>query len=750
MIRGICVKKISSILILAAMLIVSSVSAGATLNPTGPTTEAATNTTYFEEWSAEGRVESFLDGNYAFAKDGQFAWADDEKQDMGEAAYVENDEMYIPSEFANTVFEGDYAEEFVSLSDIAADTGLSLFFDPIGFAMLSENENAVNTQVSNATIGYKDYYTVSDAIGFLTWEDVDEDEFTQDDRSEYIARWQGLLTVPSDYEGDAVNTWKNNLSRQYNSIHRKLNLDGERGGVPFTDADLSQFPDDKWTRSSGEYTSVITQCYDNLFVLAKYYRYYEPDNDELCDEIIDVLDYLLENHYSKEIDRYNKTSGNDSTPRGSWTVYQLTIPFSYSNILCLMADDMLQREIQEHTDAIFDRTIDPTVKNAGVTYEYTANRMWRTLGYFNTAVLAGDYERMNYAMRYINQVFSLYPEKSTLTYPTDGFYEDGSMIFHGYIPYNLGYGDSFYVTLSEMITLTEDTAFSVEKVHNFENIYTFLKKSFLPFYTDNIEMHMVVGRSKALNTGLSMIRSALIIAGTADEETQTDLIGEIKKSFYNYLDGYENYDESTSTDDDYVFSAAARDITFWNNKEELWDKAEALPPEDRCDVYYNMDRAQWRNDEYTAALSMSSERVMKYEAQGTQNLRGWYTGDGMLYLYTGDQKQYTRNYFDKVNALFMPGTTVDETKRTEGNTKNGMMSGNSWAGGATDGKNAVCGYELSTAPLADVPQGISIEGRKSYFLLNGKVVCIGSGITGGEGEVCTVVDNRLIDIEGTE
>ena len=750
MIRGICVKKISSILILAAMLIVSSVSAGATLNPTGPTTEAATNTTYFEEWSAEGRVESFLDGNYAFAKDGQFAWADDEKQDMGEAAYVENDEMYIPSEFANTVFEGDYAEEFVSLSDIAADTGLSLFFDPIGFAMLSENENAVNTQVSNATIGYKDYYTVSDAIGFLTWDDVTENEFTQDDRSEYIARWQGLLTVPSDYEGDAVNTWKNNLSRQYNSIHRKLNLDGERGGVPFTDADLSQFPDDKWTRSSGAYTSVITECYDNLFVMAKYYRYYEPDNDELRDEIIDVLDYLLENHYSKEIDRYNKTSGNDYTPRGSWTVYQLTIPFSYSNILCLMADDMSQREMQEHTDAIFDRTIDPTVKNAGVTYEYTANRMWRTLGYFNTAVLAGDYERMNYAMRYINQVFSLYPEKSTLTYPTDGFYEDGSMIFHGYIPYNLGYGDSFYVTLSEMITLTEDTAFSVEKVHNFENIYTFLKKSFLPFYTDNIEMHMVVGRSKALNTGLSMIRSALIIAGTADEETQTDLIGEIKKSFYNYLDGYENYDESTSTDDDYVFSAAARDITFWKNREELWNKAEALPPEELCDVYYNMDRAQWRNDEYTAALSMSSERVMKYEAQGTQNLRGWYTGDGMLYLYTGDQKQYTRNYFDKVNALFMPGTTVDETKRTEENTKNGMMSDKSWAGGATDGINAVCGYELSTAPLADVPQGISIEGRKSYFLLNGKVVCIGSGITGGEGEVCTVVDNRLIDIEGTE
>ena len=80
----------------------------------------------------------------------------------------------------------------------------------------------------------------------------------------------------------------------------------------------------------------------------------------------------------------------------------------------------------------------------------------------------------------------------------------------------------------------------------------------------------------------------------------------------------------------------------------------------------------------------------------------------------------------------------------------GYTSNNSFAGGAADLKTAVCGYSLSTAPLADVKEGIHLTGNKSYFFLNGKIVCIGSNITGGEGNVCTVIDNRIIDTKKTE
>lgn len=726
-----------------------AVSVNAALTPTGPTTERADG--FFETWSAGSRVEKLLSGNYAFVNGESTAWILNEKKNMGEAAYIKNGEMYIPAAFAEVAFGYASSEKFVSVSDIAKKNNYYVFLDSIGFAMLSENENAVNTQPVTAGQGYGSYYTVSDAIGFITWNDVDESMF---DRNSYISRWQGLLTAPQNYKGDAVDKYKETIVEKAvgsGGVYAKINLDSSKGNVPFSYINLNQYLDgtanDQYNRNKREYAALVSECYDNLLVLAKYYKYVDSSNIALRDDIIGALDYLLTNHYSGRIDRYGKTSADGSTPKGSWTTYQLTIPFSYSNILCLMADDMSQQDIKEHTNAIFDRTIDPTVRNAGTSYEYYTNRAWRTLGYFNTAVLANDYERMNYALRYLNQIFIALPEDGKLLYPENGFYSDGSFIFHGYLPYNLGYGDNYLITLSEMISLTKDTAFSIDKVYGFENIYTFLEKNFYPFFAENTEMHMVTGRSDSLGNGFNVIRSALNIISMADNDKQAQYITELKKSFYKYLGNYENFTELDYVGDLNTISAAARDITFWEQLDKLWNKTEQLAPDDRSDVFSRMDRALWRNDEYTAALSMSSERIMKYEATLSENPRGWYTGDGMLYIYTGDQKQYTNTYFKNVNALRMPGTTVDETVRKEIATENGLMSDNAWAGGATDGKSAVCGYELSNAPLADVPEGIQIEGRKSYFFLNGRVVCIGSGISGGDGEVCTVVDNRLIDLK---
>lgn len=742
-------KRLSFVFIVMIVLLTCSLSVSASLVPTGPTTEKADS--FFETWSAYSRVEKLLKDNYAFVDGEDTSWVLSEKKNMGGNAYIQDGEMYIPASFASEVFGYNSADTYAKLSDIASKKGLSLFLDPVGFAMLSEDENMVNTSVSDTAKGYNDYYSVSDAIGFITWEDVSESEF---DREAYISKWQGLLTIPAGYSGDAVDKYKQYIPRiavGNGGVYAKLNLDETKGNVPFTDINLNQYLDgttnDIFNRNKSEYTSSLATCYENLLTLAKYYKYFDSSNTALRDDILCALDYLLKNHYSGEINRYNKTSADDSTARGSWTVYQLSIPFDYSNILCLMSNDMTQAEINAHTNAIFDRTIDPTVRNAGTTYEYYTNRLWRALGYFNTAVLANDYDRMNYALRYLNQVFTARPDQSELTYPENGFYNDGSFIFHGSLAYNLGYGDNYLVTVAEMILLTEDTPFSIEKVHGFENIYGFLEKNFYPFFSDNTEMKMVVGRSNALGDGFNVIRSALNIIRTAEPEKQAELLTELKTSFYKYLGNYENFDELTYTGDYNVISAAARDIAFLENMQNLWYKAETLPPEDRSDVFYNMDRALWRSGGYTAALAMSSERVMKYEATLSENPRGWYTGDGMLYIYTGDQKQYTKVYFENVNALRLPGTTVDETLRKEVATENGLMSDNAWAGGATDGKSAVCGYELSNAPLLDVPEGIQVQGRKSYFFLNGRVICIGSGISGGDGEVCTVVDNRLIDLK---
>ena len=154
-------KKLGLILVLTTMLIMLGISADAALSPTGPTTENATN--FFETWSADSRVERLLKDNYAFVDSENTAWILSEKKNMGEKAYIHNGEMYIPDSFAGEVFGYTSSQEEVKLSDIASDKGLYLFFDPIGFALLSENEGAVNT-ADNGVRGYTDYYTVSDAM----------------------------------------------------------------------------------------------------------------------------------------------------------------------------------------------------------------------------------------------------------------------------------------------------------------------------------------------------------------------------------------------------------------------------------------------------------------------------------------------------------------------------------------------------------------------------------------------------------
>lgn len=91
----------------------------------------------------------------------------------------------------------------------------------------------------------------------------------------------------------------------------------------------------------------------------------------------------------------------------------------------------------------------------------------------------------------------------------------------------------------------------------------------------------------------------------------------------------------------------------------------------------------------------------------------------------------------------MPGTTVDSTVRkeitTNSSAENWGNPDNKFAGGASDGKNTAAGYILGNKYVS------GLKGKKSYFMIGDKIICMGSGITGGEGNVYTVIDNRVIN-----
>ena len=73
--------------------------------------------------------------------------------------------------------------------------------------------------------------------------------------------------------------------------------------------------------------------------------------------------------------------------------------------------------------------------------------------------------------------------------------------------------------------------------------------------------------------------------------------------------------------------------------------------------YPLMDRAVHRTENYLFALSMYSERIQNTEIMNDENRFGWHQNNGMTYIYDADE-QYTENYWNTVNPLRLPGTTV--------------------------------------------------------------------------------------------
>ena len=696
------------------------------LDVTGP--NIAGHEDWLKNYQADTLVGGILNGNIAFLHDSNRVWVEDSVVIMpGKAEYIsEEKEFVLPVEAVNQLFGLNESSEtgMISSGQVEALTGKATFIDPRGFLLFSDKE-VVDTSVPNGYSSYRDYYTVADAMGYISWEDR---TFTEEERNAYIRRWRSALSVPEngDYDaGDMIGEARKRLGEIEIDEDGTYRFSGiTLDGYNLTGTELRTFKEN------------LHEAYKKLLVIATGYACMDKEDDEakrMKEVILGGINYLLP-YYSQKWD-YSEDS------KQNWTLSQFSLPITCSNLLCLMYEDMDTvegRRLRNQTcDQIFDKAPIPNLRTAGKQNQsetYT-NRLWKCFSYFNTAVIAGDDYRMNYAMKYATAAF-LYSPRNTgfeeLQYNKDGFYEDGSMVFHGSVPYNMGYGVSYSVLIYEFLMLTSDTKFDIRGIYGFDNVYDFCLKNFLPFLTNGMMNKMVVGRGNVLSD-TAMLRNVAYIANYAPEGKRREITMRIQE----ILDGRK-------------LSAGALQYivnkpTLQNMLAEYEAYAQTLPEstgrENESTVYYNQDQVIHRREDFTAALSMSSERTAKYESYKTTNGSGWYLGDGMLYVYM-DDKQYTQGYFDNINPYYMPGTTVDSTRReiihTETDPDWGLPE-NDWAGGVTDGENTVAGYQLGNQYVS------GLAGKKSYFLFGDKIICMGSGITGGEGEVYTVLDNRMIN-----
>ena len=450
-------------------------------------------------------------------------------------------------------------------------------------------------------------------------------------------------------------------------------------------------------------------------------------NPSLRAAILAGLDWMYANRYNENVRIYD-----------NWWHFEIGVPMALNDTLALLYDDLSADQLARHLRAIEKFTPSATTPaSGGSTGTFTgANRMWKIQVVTVRGVLAKDAAKLAAARDAYSQLF-LYVTSG------DGFYLDGSFIQHGKHPYTGGYGASLLATISQVLTLVNGPLpgrpdGSTWKVTdpNLANVFRWVYDAYEPLLYRGGMMAMTQGREVSRSgstehaTGHGIMQSLLRLtqfAPAADRSRMRALLKALAR-------------EDTSRN-----FAHEAPLPLIPEAQQLLADATVLPREEllTCRIYASMDRAVHRRPGYALGLSLSSTRIYTYESINGENLRAWHTGDGMMYLYDADLTQFTDNFWPTVNPRRLPGTTVDATQtRANGSGQSTAPSPN-WVGGASLGTYGAVGMQL---------RGWSntLAAKKSWFLLDDEIVCLGAGITSTDHRpIETTVEQRLLNATGS-
>ncbi|TDW23872.1 polysaccharide lyase 8 family protein [Kribbella kalugense] len=445
---------------------------------------------------------------------------------------------------------------------------------------------------------------------------------------------------------------------------------------------------------------------------------------------------------SSALDFLNVNAFNETLAEtGNWWFWEIGAPRALLDT-CILAYDVLSAgqltaylKVVDHFDPDPNRrTNSPTVRETG------ANRVDKALIVALRGIVGKSADKLAAGRDALSDVAEA-GKNSVFTYVTsgDGFYRDGSFIQHGNLAYVGSYGNVALGGVANLVSLLGGSSWEITDP-NRAVLLDAVDASFAPFLVDGLMMDCVSGRAISRGAGGDHRN------GHATTSTVLLLASGVAEP---YASRYKALAKGWITRDglnDYLPGASIPEIS--RAKALLADtQVKPAPATPQHFQFYNQDRVVHRRPGWTFAIAMSSKRMARYEWGNGENLRGWYVGDGMTYLYAADQSQYYDAYWPTVDAQRMPGTTVSTQTRQPGGTGAGtgtVAAYADWVGGASYREVAgAVGMHL-------INYDKTLQARKSWFCLRDSVVSLGAGITGTDGyPVETIVENRNLHENGT-
>lgn len=453
----------------------------------------------------------------------------------------------------------------------------------------------------------------------------------------------------------------------------------------------------------------LAKTYPKILTMALAYNMQGTDtykSAELLDSVRKSLDWMEKNKYGK----------NETTKKytGNWWNWCIGAPLDITDILLLMQDDLTEEEIARYLAPVNHFT-----QTGGSLAEDELNSQWLYAARIKSALLSSDVKALSDIR---DNVFANIKCVSS----GDGFYPDGSYKAHGGTVYSFGYGSSTLFAAARNAAYLSGSEFKITD----PNLYT-------------------------LESLLTDVYSKLFYKGRALFSFDGDGMNGFDE--YGYTASYisalaDVYDacgsEKAASEAVGVYNDAKDNI---NLSEYYINKINAMPKNSSSDdasftVFNDADRAVYGAKDFSLCIAMSSDKVTRYESIDSGNAKGWYTGDGAAYLYTdGETNGFANEFYNNADMTEIPGTTeINSVRKADAFPKYGaLLTDKSYAGSVSLGGLGVSAMDFKG--YGDEEFSSDLTAKKSYFITDGAILCVGSGISSSIGkEVKTYVDNTKI------
>lgn len=471
----------------------------------------------------------------------------------------------------------------------------------------------------------------------------------------------------------------------------------------------------------------VLKQYDGLVKIVKAYstpgtKYYKKE--EIKTQVIDALDWLYDNAYHENLPEL-----------GNWWQWEIGIPKKLNEILAIMYDEVPKDKKIKYLKAsqYFQpyakwSAFSPSASYSSAPHKRISiggNRIDTSLICFIRGVLMEDRTQILDGLNSVAEVGKIVTEK-------DGFYKDGSFVQHDNVAYNGTYATVLFDGLGMILELIDGTEFKIESPE-INNIYDSILKGYSYLMINGGVNDSVSGRSisrdnsSEIERGRDLVSSITLLSSKAPKEYRNDLYSMIKKIV---LDN--NFYSVIKKESKPKIKNILENIIADENIKPL--KVEGTK------IFGAMDRAVYTNSkEGKVVLSMHSNRIANYETMNEENLKGWYTGDGMTYIYGKDSSSFVE-FWPTVDMYHLSGVTNSinkmENKAGERREKP-IVSPKKFVGGVETGDVAFVGMDF-------ISWNNKTTAKKSWLMIDGAVLALGSNITSTDGEIHTTIDNRIL------